>query len=93
MQNLNNKNALDKYDLNEIKNEIEQTVKEYKNPIIESSKVENLEEKVNENNIENLQNKEPLIQKISVNLDDKTVDIAPKNDEIDNKQLNRENIL
>ena len=86
-RNLDSNNATDKYDLDALKNEIEQTMKEYKNPIIENSKVEKMEETVNENNMENVQNKEPLIEKITVDLSDKKAEIEPKHDELDGKSL------
>ena len=92
-RNLDNNKVADKYDPDALKNEIEQVMMEYKNPIIENSKIEKAEETVVENDIESIQNEEPLKQKIHVNLDDKTANIEQKHDEIDNKQPIKENHL
>lgn len=51
-----------------LKNEIEQAMSEYKNPIIENSKVENIDEKLNENTVTDVKEEETRIN-ISVDLD------------------------
>lgn len=66
-RNLEKNKATDKYDLDALKNEIEQVMSEYKNPIIENSKVENIEEKVNENTVTDVKEDE-MKTKIFVDL-------------------------
>ena len=66
-QILDNNNVTDKYDLEALKNEIEQTVKEYKNPTLEDYKAKEAMETVNDNTKPTV-TEEPLIEKISVDL-------------------------
>jgi hypothetical protein len=79
-KNLDKNNLTEKYDLSALKNEIEQTVKEYKNPILEDYKAKEQEGKASENT-EPQKTEEELIQKISVDLtygEPKTEQTQPK---------------
>ena len=90
-RNLDNKNATDKYDLDALKNEIEQTMKEYKNPIIEESKTQKVEETVNETVNETVIDEEkkelPLRENIEVDLNNAQANHEQKQEKISDKTL------
>ena len=90
-RHLNTHNATDKYDLDALKNEIEQTMKEYKNPILEDYKAKEAAEVVNENT-ELVKTEEPLIEKISVDLSYSEPKLEETQPQITEKEFVKEQI-
>jgi hypothetical protein len=72
-----------------LKNEIEQAMSEYKNPIIENSRLEKAEETVNENTVAEVKEEE-IKTKISVDLDGNQPVNDDKQPQIDEKPLVKE---
>jgi hypothetical protein len=88
-RHLNTHNATDKYDLDALKNEIEQAMREYKNPIIEDSKIKKAEENVNENTVTDVKEEETRIN-IFVDLDGNQPVNENKQPQIEEKHIVKE---
>lgn len=72
-----------------LKNEIEQAMSEYKNPIIENSKVENIDEMVNENTVTEVKEEE-IRTKVFVDLDGNKPVNENKQPQIEEKPIVKE---